>query len=468
MPCFLLDSWRSHCNSADKWIDDPIVSVRALWFAESVVICLVAPNRKKPSLGLLCHVTCWFPLPCLWKRRQVVLDLLWFEARWDLWLPTHPMPAINQVRTSLPPPRDMPPPLNMPHPTDVPPLNMLPPHWTCMLLHWCAPQLKRQPYLVVHSGSEVFTWPLWPNLWLTLSPHFLRPMNEIVSSIDTPNNPPPPEKNCCRMGSNTQALLANLDKIIFSKGDCQFSCSPDKYIFSHVNTSGARYVARIMLVSCLGHTSEEEKHKRKIAETQWMYKWLFTVLCVHRDKKNWTSLAQELVQAGCEQSTSPALIQRCFSAAVPEKQWMKKELCDLPPPRGTLVLSQRCQLPHVRSSSWQARNRHNWFVLFPNSTVKMKFPGKSTRNLSWSMTQNHLPKEHTWTYWRSGWISLSIPLRILTDIQTIASSWRKNKKLIINLGENIRDPAARQERVKFKIGNWKKILLGMLLTCTRK
>ncbi len=48
--------------------------------------------------------TTWL-LRCLWKRREVVLELQWFCKQQDLWFSwPPPLPAFNQVRTKVNPP----------------------------------------------------------------------------------------------------------------------------------------------------------------------------------------------------------------------------------------------------------------------------------------------------------------------------------------------------------------------------
>ena len=68
-----------------------------------------------------------FLLRCRWKRREVELEQTMVQASWDLCFASphgyHPLPAINQVRTKVNPPRDMslPPTDVPPPPTDMPP-----------------------------------------------------------------------------------------------------------------------------------------------------------------------------------------------------------------------------------------------------------------------------------------------------------------------------------------------------------
>ena len=77
------------------------------------------------------------------KRREVVLEQILVQARWDLWFPppSHGFqtpPAINQVRTKVkPPPYGKCHPLEMYHP---PPWNV-PPPLTCLTPLMCHPPL---------------------------------------------------------------------------------------------------------------------------------------------------------------------------------------------------------------------------------------------------------------------------------------------------------------------------------------
>ncbi len=76
--------------------------------------------RSRAQQPSVCLVLQALLLRCLWKRREVVLELhQWFRDQQDLWLslPLMPPPtAINQVRTKVkpPPPGICHPPLKVP------------------------------------------------------------------------------------------------------------------------------------------------------------------------------------------------------------------------------------------------------------------------------------------------------------------------------------------------------------------
>ena len=110
-------------------------------------------------------------LPCLWKRREVVLEQTEVQAWQDLWLTSfpppngcQPLPAINQVRTKVnrPPPRDMPPSME----SAILPNEMChPPPWcTTPPTHWHATPLLAAVYWWQRS-----TLAFWAKFWRTLS-----------------------------------------------------------------------------------------------------------------------------------------------------------------------------------------------------------------------------------------------------------------------------------------------------------
>ena len=85
-----------------------------------ISICFARILFAKISNSVVPIPFSYFLLRCLWKRRQVLLELQWFHEQWDICFikplhRCHPLPAINQVRTKVNAPQ------GMCHPTDVPP-----------------------------------------------------------------------------------------------------------------------------------------------------------------------------------------------------------------------------------------------------------------------------------------------------------------------------------------------------------
>ena len=98
------------------WASFVHLSWSILWLQQKVVSLLIL----------------WLLLRYLWKRREVVLELQWFQEQWDLCFTSHRCHhASHQLsKDQSQPPRDMPPPIDVPLPTD-----MLHPHGA-PLPHW--------------------------------------------------------------------------------------------------------------------------------------------------------------------------------------------------------------------------------------------------------------------------------------------------------------------------------------------